>query len=98
MRTEDMVCENCDYYEPWESGSPILISFRQTTPYESAWPIEVNGSCRRNPPELLPVGDESSALPVYPLFPVVCATYWCGEGRWTDPDTGARYQWGDWDE
>jgi hypothetical protein len=26
MKASDMTCEFCDYYEPWESDTPVLIS------------------------------------------------------------------------
>jgi hypothetical protein len=97
MRSIDMICENCDYYEPWESDNPILIHIQNVNGINSPWSIEVNGSCRRYPPTMLPFG-QTDILPGCPFFPVVCGDYWCGQGRWTDAETGKRYSWGDWDE
>jgi len=98
VKSIDMVCENCDYYEPWETDGPVLMGYRRLHPYKEPWPLEINGSCRRNPPMMVATADQADPLPAYPLFPCVSRNHWCGEGRWTDPDTGERYLWGDWDE
>lgn len=98
MRSSEMVCENCDYYEPWDTQGPLLLGFRHIQPYKDPWTLEVDGSCRRYPPTFFPVSDEANPLPGYPFFPAVARNYWCGKGRWTDPESGERYQWGDWDE
>ncbi|WP_157212197.1 hypothetical protein [Desulfomonile tiedjei] len=97
MKYSDMTCEFCDYFEPWESEGSYLISSGQEHDYKSRWTLELNGSCRRFPPEIRPSSD-SFEFPGYPMFPVVSKNYWCGEGRWTDPANGERYYWGDWDE
>jgi hypothetical protein len=93
MNIDWMVCENCDYYEPWESESPVLVHIRHRD-----WSLEVNGSCRRNPPMMYFSDQIPEAIPGCPFFPSVYRNYWCGEGRWTDPETGNRHSWGDWDE
>ena len=98
MKASDMTCEFCDFYEPWESDTPVLISSGREDDYRGPWTIEINGSCRRFPPKMLPYPQAGGMIPAYPVFPVVNQNYWCGDGRWTDPASGERYYWGDWDE
>ncbi len=98
MKISDMICESCDFYEPWESEAPVVISSGPDHDYKGPWTIEIDGSCRRFPPKILPYPDAGGIIPGHPVFPVVSRNYWCGEGRWTDPKSGERYFWGDWDE
>jgi hypothetical protein len=93
MKSEDMICENCDYYEPWETESPYLVHVRHKD-----WILAVSGSCRRSPPMMCSTDQLVEVGPSFPFFPSVHKSYWCGEGRWTDAETGTRYYWGDWDE
>jgi hypothetical protein len=97
MRSGEMICENCDYYESWDSNQSVLVHLDELNGANSRWSIEIHGSCRRHPPTMMPVG-QSEILPGCPFFTAVCRDYWCGEGRWTDPEDGKRYHWGDWEE
>ncbi len=98
MKSVDMICQNCDYFEPWDTDSPLFVHFRSTDGYNNSWSLEMNGSCRRYPPNVEAGLQNPDSLPCYPMFPPVSAAYWCGEGRWTDFESGNRFYWGDWDE
>ncbi len=93
MDADWMVCENCDYYEPWDSEASMLVHVRHKD-----WTLEVHGSCRRHPPMMCSTDQVPEGVPGCPFFPSVHRDYWCGEGRWTDPESRTRYFWGDWEE